>query len=151
MVIMCQYAMDRFCAGAYSGANHVSVFGDWLKAEREKRGWSQPQIADLAGTSTPTVSRIETGIRGPSRKLARSIAVAFGIDPREALEALMADTPGIEVEYVPNDDTDRSEYMAFFDNAPNDEARRRLKIIAEQVAAAWHNQQEIVDGKEKAG
>ncbi len=95
MVIMCLYAMDRFYAGAYSGANHVSVFGDWLKAEREKRGWSQPQIADAAGTSTPTISRIETGARGPSRKLARSIAQALGADPREALEALMADTPGI--------------------------------------------------------
>ena len=128
-----------------------TVFGDWLKTERKKKSLTQDQLAEISDLTKAQISRLESGVQGTKRPTAVRLATALGADPREALEALMADTPGLEVEYVPNEDTDRTEYMAFFDNAPNDEARRRLKIIAEQVAAAWHNQQEIVDGKEKAG
>ena len=74
----------------------VSNFGDWLREERDRRGWDQPDVATRADTSIPTISRLETGARSPSRKLAIRIAEALGADPREALEALMADTPGLE-------------------------------------------------------
>lgn len=76
--------------------DNMSNFGEWLRAARERRGWSQAQVAEYAETSVPTISRVETGERNPSRKLVTKIAVALGADPREALEALMADTPGLE-------------------------------------------------------
>ena len=132
-----------------SGGAPLGAFGDWVKTERKAKGLTLKGLEAITGVSYGAISDWERGRRTPHRDTAVSVAQALGADPRGALEALMADTPGIEVEYVPNDDTDRSEYMAFFDNAPSDEARRRLKIIAEQVAAAWHNQQEIVDGKEQ--
>lgn len=84
----------------------MSHFGDWLKTVREERGWGQAQVADRAGTSIPTISRLETGERGPSRKLAAKIAIALGADPDHALKALMADTPGVESSEITRSLTD---------------------------------------------
>lgn len=128
-------------------------FGAWLRNWRSQRGLTGEALAFKLDNKVTQgqISSYETGRKKPEASTAALLAQGLGRDPSEALEALMADAPGVEIEYVPVEDPDRTEYMAFFDNAPNDEARRRLKIIAEQVAAAWQNQQEIVDGnKEKA-
>lgn len=47
-----------------------------LKRYREARGLYQHELAKVLGTTTATVSRIETGIRYPSVKLMRRIMAA---------------------------------------------------------------------------
>lgn len=52
-------------------------------------------MAEELGLSQGGVSLYERGARHPKRENAARIATALGADPREALEALMADTPGL--------------------------------------------------------
>lgn len=48
--------------------------GERVQARREERGLSQAQLADKAGTTQQTVSRIETGAVDPKRELKMRIA-----------------------------------------------------------------------------
>lgn len=62
-------------------------FGQWLKHEREKRGMTQTVLAERAGTTSATLSRIEAGSRGHSRRLVIEIANALSADVNSALIA----------------------------------------------------------------
>ena len=73
-----------------------STFGQWLKESRQRKGWSGEMLASEVDTSQSMISAYERGFRFPRREKAVQIAQALGADPREALEALMQDTPGIE-------------------------------------------------------
>ena len=83
-------------------------FGEWLKKERLAKNLSGRDLAEIADTTHASVSRFETGDRNPSRRMATQLAQALGADPREALEALMADTPGYselpEPERIPDEE-----------------------------------------------
>jgi transcriptional regulator with XRE-family HTH domain len=118
-------------AGVRDNMNH---FGEWLRAERDKRGWSQAQVAENAETSVPTISRVETGERSPSRKLVTKIATALGADPREALEALMADTPGLAPapELEPQNELERRAIAAF--SKLSDEEQESVLLLVERIA-----------------
>lgn len=90
-------------------------FTKWLEAELEDRGWSQRHLAALAGLSETTVSNWMNEHQPPSRRSARAIAEALGIDetivfekagipPRATRQTYAADTrrhvvgaPGIPV------------------------------------------------------
>ena len=48
-----------------------------LKEVRNKKGFSQAQLADLVGVSTNTISSIETGQFNPTAKLALVLCVAL--------------------------------------------------------------------------
>lgn len=73
-----------------------SSFGRWLKSARQKKGWSGEMLAAAVETSQSMISAYERGFRHPHRERAAELATALGADPREALEALIADTPGLE-------------------------------------------------------
>lgn len=49
-----------------------------LKEVRNKKGFSQAQLADLVGVSRNTISSIETGQFNPTAKLALVLCVALG-------------------------------------------------------------------------
>ncbi|WP_230117354.1 helix-turn-helix transcriptional regulator [Arthrobacter sp. Bi83] len=53
-------------------------FGRAIQAARLDRGWSQEQLAEEAGVSRPTVSRVELG-DDPSMRTARKLAKALGL------------------------------------------------------------------------
>ncbi len=61
------------------------------------------------------------------------LATALGADPREALEALMADTPGLEpvvvVERVPTDD---AEFWDAYEGAPQED-RELAKLLLQRA------------------
>lgn len=52
--------------------------GKAVQAARLERGWSQSELAEEAGVSRPTVSRIELG-EEPSMRTARRLAAALGL------------------------------------------------------------------------
>lgn len=54
-----------------------------VRAERLKQGLTQPQLAERAGLSRFTVSRIETGVRKPMRATVTVLALALGVTPAE--------------------------------------------------------------------
>ena len=53
-------------------------FGKSVQAARLERGWSQDELAEKAGVSRPTVSRVELG-QEPSMRTARRLATALGL------------------------------------------------------------------------
>lgn len=53
---------------------------DFLKSARKSKGFTQKQIADMAGISRTTYTNIELGTARPSVKSAMSIAKVLEID-----------------------------------------------------------------------
>lgn len=53
--------------------------GTAVKTLRKQAGISQDTLADLAGTTKPSISRIETGEQVPSMDMLERIAAALGV------------------------------------------------------------------------
>jgi len=58
----------------------MSALGDRIKAEREKRGWSQAALASRAGVSQTTITDLERGASAATTKLI-PIAKALKVNP----------------------------------------------------------------------
>ena len=63
-----------------------------VRAFRERRGWSQQELSDLAGLSRAGVSAIETGRLAPSTAAALSLARAFGCSVEDLFRLRAANT-----------------------------------------------------------
>ena len=61
------------------------TFGEAVKAERVKRGWSQQVLANRAGMNRSHIGGIELKPGLPQYGTIVSIAKAFGMTPRELL------------------------------------------------------------------
>lgn len=109
-----------------------SSFGQWLKAARQKKGWSGEMLATAVETSQSMISAYERGFRSPRREKAAELATALGADPREALEALMADTPGL----TPAADSphNRAEDIALLNKLTEDQYQRLVRPLLEELA-----------------
>jgi transcriptional regulator with XRE-family HTH domain len=135
-------------------SNHIQTsYQAWLNPALKKAGISLKSLAAQSGMDYTALWKIARGNPAvypgsarPEYENAVKVGELLG-DVEGSLRAANY-TPSGVVASVVAEDSGRSEYLAFFDNAPNEEARRRLRIIAEQVAAAWANQEEIVSGKE---
>jgi transcriptional regulator with XRE-family HTH domain len=55
-------------------------FGDWVKAERDKRGWSQSDLSRYSGLHRAVISKIESGTQ-PMPDTLTALAHAFKISP----------------------------------------------------------------------
>lgn len=58
---------------------------------REARGWTLEELAEKAGTTHPTIQRLEAGRRQLSERWIRILARIFDVHPGEILEPL----PGV--------------------------------------------------------
>jgi transcriptional regulator with XRE-family HTH domain len=57
-----------------------SGFGDRLRALRESRGLTQPQLAERAGCNRFTVAKLERGAQEPAWPLVLALAGALGVE-----------------------------------------------------------------------
>ncbi|HJZ92645.1 MAG TPA: helix-turn-helix transcriptional regulator [Gemmataceae bacterium] len=57
----------------------MQSFGDTLKSLREKKGLSQQELADLAGTSQKAISFWEMGKREPALSNLQKLCTALGV------------------------------------------------------------------------
>lgn len=51
----------------YVNVNHVNVNGETLRKMREKKGFSQKELAEITGLSSRTICRYETGDTQPDQ------------------------------------------------------------------------------------
>jgi transcriptional regulator with XRE-family HTH domain len=64
------------------------VFGRRVREFREKRGWSQEQLAEQAGLTRETISRIETAKFGTKFEYVDKIVGAFDVSFSEFFKDL---------------------------------------------------------------
>lgn len=60
--------------------------GEWVRRQRAKRGWSQPELAREFGTDPGTISRWERGKRVPELEMFRRLCALFGERADKVLE-----------------------------------------------------------------
>jgi transcriptional regulator with XRE-family HTH domain len=60
-------------------ADEDKAFGNRLLSLRKQRGWPQPELGKLIGTSGAIIGRYERGEITPSIEVARKLADAFGV------------------------------------------------------------------------
>jgi transcriptional regulator with XRE-family HTH domain len=61
-------------------------YGTWVRVEREKKGWTQGQLAESAGLSGQQISNIETGrTRNPQNRTRDKINQALGQQPSQEI------------------------------------------------------------------
>lgn len=67
---------------AFDDTDDESPFALWVRTEREKKKWSQVELADKSGLSGQQISNIETGrTRNPQSKTRERITSALGTKP----------------------------------------------------------------------
>src|ERR1700745_172214 len=55
--------------------------GNWLREERERKGWTQAQAGTPLGVSQTYLSLLESGRRPVSKRLARRLQRQFAVPP----------------------------------------------------------------------
>ena len=63
-------------------------FGEYLKAQRDARGWTQPLAAEKIGIEQSYLSKLETGKASPSEEMFERIVSAYDIDVDELANAV---------------------------------------------------------------
>ena len=66
----------------------MSRFADLIRETRQRRGWTQQELADRAGVGRKTIVRWEAGETTPDPWQVRAVASALGIATEEAFQAL---------------------------------------------------------------
>ena len=89
---------------------------------RERRGWSQAQLAEKAGVSRAHLNHVERGLSQPTTKFTAKLEVALG------LESGMLTSPG---EIIHLDDLINSLPLDVLEYLNGIEGHRVLKLIAE--------------------
>lgn len=69
----------------------MSYFGDWLTDARERRGLGVRGLAEKAGISHATISKVEGGLVGISPDKVQKIADALEVSVSSAMEAWVKD------------------------------------------------------------
>lgn len=55
------------------------TFGDRLRSERERHGWTRAELAGHAGVSRPLVAALEQGHSNPTLETLQGLAAALGL------------------------------------------------------------------------
>lgn len=61
----------------------LTAFGEFVRAQRRLAQVSQRNLARMAGVSDSYLSQLERGNYRPSPQVVKSIAQAFGLEPRQ--------------------------------------------------------------------
>ena len=61
------------------------VFGSNVRRLREKQGFSQEALADMAGVNRSYLSRLETGLNYAGLRTIEKLASVLGVDPADLL------------------------------------------------------------------
>ncbi len=61
-------------------------FGVRVRKFREKRGWSQENLAEYSGLHRTYISGIERGVRNPTLEVIEKLAIALDVTPAILLD-----------------------------------------------------------------
>src|SRR5689334_6654127 len=75
------------------------TFGQWLKQRRKALDLTQERLAECVGCSLPTIEKIESGERRPSRQIAELLAECLNIAPHDR-DAVISFARGDQTAYA---------------------------------------------------
>ena len=81
---------DKFTNGVKtrSGDERLTIIGERIKLIRKSKGLTQGQVAELMGTATTVISRLERGTLNPTIMNFMGLCSALEVDPSELLHGL---------------------------------------------------------------
>ncbi|MDP8953308.1 MAG: helix-turn-helix transcriptional regulator [Actinomycetota bacterium] len=98
----------------------MSEIGKEVRRLREKKGWSQAQLAVYAGSSQPTVNQIESGKRNPSTRTLEKLAEALDVEVGQLFPKEQASLPFEEAD---EEALEERRVQAFLAAYPSEEER----------------------------
>ncbi len=138
--------------------SEIQIIGARVRAARERKGWTQGQLAYKSGTAPAQISRIEHNERpGAQARLVANIAEALGV----SLDYLLGRTNDPQFPPPGSDDVDpytRQELYEFYrlveeiramNPAAADQLVHSTHIMAEAVRTALQAQQEQEEEREE--
>lgn len=125
----------------------LSHFGDWLADHRQKRGYTVRGLAERAGISHATVSKIEDGIVGARSEMVQKLAGALGVELQSATEAWLKDQFPEQIELTRELPHDFAPLMEGYNELP--EAAK--DFARQQFASAVHAAQRLYGAENTSG
>jgi transcriptional regulator with XRE-family HTH domain len=121
-------------------------FGQWLQAEREKRDWSQSDLARLSGLHRQIINKTENGVSMPAVETYIALAKAFDLSPMYLLRKAGLLPPGNDVSGL----QDWEYLLAQLPQDEQDEVRQiaLMKIEKRQKAEAAARASQFKPGKQ---
>ncbi|MCX3058514.1 helix-turn-helix domain-containing protein [Streptomyces beihaiensis] len=74
-----------------------NAYGEWIRTQREARGWTQQQLADAAIMTRSHIAHIEAGRRTPSKEDARRLDKA--LNTGDVLTSFLPDDDAVVADY----------------------------------------------------
>jgi transcriptional regulator with XRE-family HTH domain len=130
------------------------MFGTWLKAERERRGWSQRYLARLAEVTSQAINQLEKDpSRKPNERTEQGLAQAFGLSVAGMYQAAygvpLDDDPvaALEAEGVAAQEVEEyRRLMVQLPEAKRQEAIRHLRFLLLEHRAEQAQRQQAKQG-----
>ena len=69
----------------------MASFGRFIKAEREKREWTQTEIGEKIGINSSAISRMENGNQKFSKSKLKSLSILFEYELQKITDLFFAD------------------------------------------------------------
>ena len=118
------------------------MLGEWIRLQREQRGWSQSELARRAGLSATAINLLESNRRRqPQSDTAQKLARAFDLSVEEMYRAAYGET-------IP--DGSDAELREQWERLPNWQKRLALMLLdanlrVQQELAGTQSQQSAVE------
>lgn len=109
-------------------------FGLWLQAERDKRGWSQSDLARISGLHRQNVYKIENGGAAPAVETYISLANALQLSP-----LILFRKAGLLPE-APSQQTSLQDWEYLLDQLPADEQEEIRQIALLKIEKRQRNE-----------
>jgi transcriptional regulator with XRE-family HTH domain len=69
----------------------MTSFGQFVKTEREKQGWTQTEFGAMIGINSSAISKIENGTKPFSKEKLTKLSELFNADFQEILDLFFGD------------------------------------------------------------
>lgn len=102
-------------------------FGEWLRTEREKRDWSQSELARVSGLHRQIINKTESGVSDPALKTYIALSNALNISLINILRTAGELPPG------DNERASFEDWMFLINKLPPEEQEEVRKIIEMKI------------------
>jgi transcriptional regulator with XRE-family HTH domain len=100
VLVLEHHHQERYATAQYVNTGELGMlkqFGTIVRVRREKKGWTQEHLAEVAHLSSRTISRLEAGENIPSPETRLALAQAFDCTVEDLLYPKNSFAPGSKV------------------------------------------------------